>query len=422
MNSKRFLNNLFSFLISFTLAMVVWIVATEGQDPIITDTVSLPVPIEYTQQPPGTVVVGKLKQKITSLKLRAPKSSWESLDVTKFRATVDISHLKVGLSDVPVRVECSDPNVKVLDVSPRTVTVRIEKLVEKKVQVKVHVSADVPFGYELSKTEFSPQEALVRGPQSLVDKAKSAETTIAFGTIKESVSRKAALKPVDGDGKPISGLEVQPPQATITVTVKQLAGVRELPVVTKITGRPAPGYRVSGVSVSPQEVKVLGSPQEISKLPGYVETPPIDVSKATSTIRRTVPLSLPKDITVWGPLNVTVVVDISPIESSLSLQLPPTVIGLGPGLKAKPSPDKVTVLLSGPLPQINSLKPEDVRVELNLTGKGVGRYKVEPRVIPPAGINVDSVLPNVVEVEVTREISPTATIAPTATATTTKSK
>ncbi len=416
----KFLNNLFSFLISFTLAMVVWLVATQGQDPIITDTISMPVPIEYTSQPPGTVVVGDLKKKITALKLRAPKSSWESLDVSKFQATVDISNLKVGISDVPVKVECSDPHVKILEVTPRSVTVRIEKLVEKKVPVEVHVSADVPFGYELNKTEFSPKEVVVKGPESLVAKAKSAETTIAFGTIKETIVRKSPLHPVDKNGKALSGLDLQPPSATITVTVKQLAGVRELPVVTKITGQPAPGYRVSGVSVTPQEVKVLGSPKEINKLPGYVETPPIDVSKATSTIRKTVPLSLPKDVTVWGPLNVTVSVDISPIEGSMSLQLSPTVIGLGPGLKAKPSPDKVTVLLSGPLPQINSLKPDDVRVELNLTGKGAGRYKVEPRVIPPVGINVDSVLPNVIEVVVSKEISPTATITPTITTTKTK--
>jgi YbbR domain-containing protein len=425
MNTKsRFLNNLFSFLISFTLAVVVWLVATQGQDPIITDTVSMPVPIEYTKQPSGTVVVGDLKQKITALKLRAPRSSWEGLDVSKFRAVVDISNLEVGLSDVPVRVECSDPNVKVLEVVPKSVTVRIERLVEKKVPVKVHLSADVPFGYELSKTEFSPQEVVVKGPQSMVDKVESAETTIAFGTIKESMSRKAQLRPMNKEGKQLTGPELTPPTVTITVTVKQLAGVRELPVVTQITGQPAPGYRVSGVSVSPQEVKVLGSPEEISKLPGYVETPPIDVSKATSTIQRTVPLSLPKDVTVWGPLNVTVSVEISPIEGSMSLQLSPTAIGLGPGLEAQPSPDKVTVILSGPLPKINSLKPEDVRVELNLTGKGVGRYKVEPRVVPPAGINVDSVLPNIIEVAVTKVTTPTATITPTIspTATTTTKK
>ena len=55
--------------------------------------------------------------------------------------------------------------------------------------------------------------------------------------------------------------------------------------------------------------------------------------------------------------------------------------GLAPGLVATPSPDTVDVLILGPLPVLDALTPEDVRVVLDLTDFGPGTYQLTPEVV-----------------------------------------
>ncbi len=425
MKTPGWVGNLASFILSFTLAMVVWVIATQQQDPIITDTFVADVPIEYSPPPKGMVLVGEVKRTVDQMTLQAPRSSWRDLGKDKFRASVDLSSLGEGLHDVPVRVECADPQVRILEIVPKAVSIRLERLEEKKVKVEPHVTSDVPFGYEMGKLSFSPKEVKVFGPSSAVKRVKATVAELYLGVIKNTVTRQASLKPVDSNGKTVSGVTLTPSTITVTVPVKQLAGVRELPVVTRIVGRPAPGYRVTGISVSPQEVKVLGSPEDIKSLPGFVETPPVDVSNATAPIVESLPLSLPQNITVWGTYSVTVHVEISPIEGSMTIQRELIIRGLDVSLEAKPSLNTVTVILSGPISRLNKLRPEEVQVMLDLSGLQPGVYNLHPLPIPPSGVKVDSVIPRVVEVSITPKPTPTPTsiitttltVTPTATGT-----
>ncbi len=419
MRTPGWVGNLASFLLSFTLAMVVWVIATQQQDPIITDVFVAAVPIEYSPPPKGMVLVGTVKDALDQMTIRAPRSSWRDLGKDKFRASVDISNLDEGLHDVPVHVECADSQVHILEVVPKAVSVRLERLEEKTIDVEPHITSDVPFGYEMGKPTLSPGQVEVSGPSSAVERVRAAVAEVYLGVIKNSVTRQVSLKPVDADGRLVSGVNLTPSMVTVTVPVKQLAGVRELPVVTRIVGQPAAGYRVTGISVSPQEVKVLGSPEDIKALPGFVETPPVDVSRATAPIVESLPLSLPQNITVWGTYSVTVRVDISPIEGSMTIQRNLIIRGLDVSLEAKPSLNIVTVILSGPISKLNKLRPEEVQVMLDLSGLQPGVYNLHPLPIPPSGVKVDSVIPRVVEVTIRPKPTPTVTGTVTATATVT---
>ena len=75
----------------------------------------------------------------------------------------------------------------------------------------------------------------------------------------------------------------------------------------------------------------------------------------------------------------------------------------------------VQIILSGPLPKLNNLKPEDVQVILDLSDiQGPGVYTLKPQVLTPADIHVEAVIPEEVQVEVKL---PTPTPTPSATPT-----
>jgi YbbR domain-containing protein len=73
----------------------------------------------------------------------------------------------------------------------------------------------------------------------------------------------------------------------------------------------------------------------------------------------------------------------------------------------------VSVILDGPLPVLESLAPEDVRVVLDLLGLTLGIHQVEPEIIVlPEGVTVRTLLPDSIEVTVSRTPFATATPLP----------
>ena len=75
------------------------------------------------------------------------------------------------------------------------------------------------------------------------------------------------------------------------------------------------------------------------------------------------------------------------------------IVGLENGLTAVVSPLSVDVILSGPLPLLDTLTRQSVRATVDLTGLSEGIYQIVPKVeILISNIVVESILPNAVEV------------------------
>ena len=74
--------------------------------------------------------------------------------------------------------------------------------------------------------------------------------------------------------------------------------------------------------------------------------------------------------------------------------------------------DEVEVIVSGPLPRLELLGPEDVRVVLDVTGLLPGSHVVQPTVVVPDGIVKEGVIPEAIEVLIESLITPTPTPEP----------
>jgi len=193
-----------------------------------------------------------------------------------------------------------------------------------------------------------------------------------------------------------------------------LGGYRYVIVRAISTGQVANGYRLTNIFVSPVGVVVFSSnPELVNNLPGYVETQPIDLSGKEDDFETLLELNLPSGIEVVGDPKVLVQVSIAAIESSLAISLPVEVINLAPGLEAVSSPATVNVILSGPVPVLNTLGPTDVRAVVDLTGYEAGVYQLIPQInILPERVEKVSILPASVEITITIASTPTQTGTP----------
>jgi YbbR domain-containing protein len=262
-----------------------------------------------------------------------------------------------------------------------------------------------------------PAEVTLTGPESLISKVKQVRVTMDITNANQTLVRDEIPQLLDADGRAVSGLTLSPEAVTVTQPITLLGGYRYVIVRAVSTGQVGTGYRVTNIFVSPVGVVVFSSdPELVNNLPGYVETQPIDLTGKEDDFETLVDLNLPAGVTVVGDSKVLVQVSIATIESSLAISLPVEVIGLAPGLMASSSPAVVDVILSGPVPLLNTLAPTDVRVVVDLTGYEVGTYQFTPQVnILPERVQKVSILPATLEITITISPTPTQTGTPNGT-------
>jgi len=237
------------------------------------------------------------------------------------------------------------------------------------------------------------------------------------------------LNALDKDGNPVGFVTLTPETVQAHVIVEHLGGFRDLAVKVLVRGQVAPGYRISNVTVTPPIVTVFGASQVIDTSPGFVETVPVTVTNAQNDVVERGALNLPGGISLLGDPAVQVNVQVEAIQGGLTVQRPLTVQGLREGMEARLSPETIDVILTGPLPKLQSLNPDDVRVLIDLVNLGAGTHQVTPQAIVPQGIVAETMLPATIQVTIglsgtlnilplptpTRTITTTAVITPTRT-------
>jgi YbbR domain-containing protein len=201
----------------------------------------------------------------------------------------------------------------------------------------------------------------------------------------------------------------------VTLPVTQQGGYRDVAVKVNILGRVASGYRLTDISVFPPVVTVFAAdPELVNTLPGVVETLPLELQSAREDISTRVALNLPAGISIVGDQTVLVEAGVSPIESSVTLSGEKVeIVNLGEGLAAQVSPATVDVIVSGPLPLLDTLTRQDVRVTVDLSGLEAGTYQLTAAVqVLLSDVVVESILPNTMEVVITPASTPTVTSTP----------
>lgn len=408
---KRITNNLRTLITAVALAIAVWVLAVTNTDPVERRNFDRPVPIEISSQDPSLVITNDPPDQV-SVVLSAPVSTWNSElnSSSAVRAVVDLSGLKAGVYEVPVNLQISVQPVKVETYTPDTITIQLEQLYTESFTINLVQPSSPAIGYEAGEPELDVLTATVSGPSSLVDQVEEVCAVLDISQAQEDIDRDIPLVALDENGLRVSGVTINPEEVNVTQKITQRGGYRNVTVKVVTTGQIASGYRLTNISNNPLVVTVFSTdPKLVINLPGFIETQPLNLTGAEEDLQVSLPLAVPAGIIVVGESTITVNVSISPLQGSITLtSLPIEIIGLMPEFDASISPDRVDVILSGPLPKLDGRLSSDVRVLLDLTEVLPGTYQISPGVeVGPQGILVESILPATIEVEI--KPVPTAT-------------
>jgi len=422
---RRLLSEGSTLFLAVVLAMTIWIVAVNEEDPFLTGVYPETLGIQVINPPEGTIIVNDMDiaAERVEVSIRAPRSSWESLTVDKFQAVLDLRALGVGTHNVPIEVTCIDEAVEVLGWKSNSLAVKLDASLTRTLEVEVNLLGSVAEGFEEGEAVVTPRLVTVTGAARWVSAVSRARVDVFLRDNKENVEREVAVSLRDEDDKVAGFVNVTPSKVNVRVPISQKRGYKEVVVIPgDLLGRPAAGYHKSGVSVDPATVLVLGPPRVIDGI-SYLETEAADINGADRDVVKKVALKLPEGVSVVGrEAFVEVTVSVQSTQSCITVQQKSLEFqGLGEGLGATAAPDLVDVILCGPVPRLETVsrRIQEIHAVLDLTGLAVGTHSLTPAVLPLDEITVENVLPGVVEVQVVvlPTPTPTPTFTPTPTAT-----
>jgi len=360
-----------------------------------------PVPIEVLRAPVGGALL-ELPGIVEEIRYQAPQEVANQLGAHSFRASIDLSAVepRVGAEPVPVAVDVFpvDPRVRVVGHSPRSVNVRLDQVVTRRMPATIDHGV-LPDGIVLGPVTATPATVAVSGASSRVQNVRSIEGRVAIDASGINIDQDVAMEAFDELGALVPGVEIEPPTVRVSADVARQLAYATLPILPQLTGQPSRGWRVDDVTVVPSTIVVSGDEATVRSLEA-VATEPVDLSGHEADLQVEVPLVLPGELNVPEGSVATVNVTFTQADGSRAVELGTALLGTRADRTYRLEDSVVSVIIAGPLTRLDELDVSGLIMEVPVASLDVGSHEVAPTLQLPRGLQVARTTPEAVRVTI----------------------
>jgi YbbR domain-containing protein len=365
------------------------------------------VPIDGSNQPAGTILIGSLGE-VSEIRYFVTDQSNVTITSANFSARVDLAQVQPGPQSQSLRVvvESADPRVQVLSATPAFVSVKLEQVEPKTVPVVV-IPGTVPDGLDIKPPQQSIQTATVRGAQSDIARVTQVRAVVPVDTSGIDIDRDFPLSPVDELGEVVRGVDVEPSTVRVTMTVIKDRTTATVPIVPAIVGNLGAGFEVVRVTLSVPVVSLVGDAADLADI-ATASTQPISIEGRTSDLDTTVAFDLPQGVAAAAPQQVQVHVFVRAVTQSRTFNAGIVLSGQQANRTYTLSIDQTLVTIGGSPASLDTLSGATLVVTANVAGLDVGAHEVTMTLSVQAGLSVLAISPPTVTVTVSPVPAPTA--------------
>jgi YbbR domain-containing protein len=212
-NLRRFFTeNLGLKIISLILAVSLWLFVV-GEE---TSEIGLSIPVEIINVPPDLAVTNDVIDDI-NLRVSGPRRMIRRLASETLSKIIDLQDTRAGIINFDISPEDLPlpHGVKVTRLSPTTVTLQLEKIEQKKVNILPVLQGSPAPGYEVVSVRFIPDKVTVSGPTSVLASLDTLWTKpISVEKKSESFKQEVTL---DMSLHQVTALNKEPIQVEVTI-------------------------------------------------------------------------------------------------------------------------------------------------------------------------------------------------------------
>ena len=407
-----FRNNIGLKLISVVVAIVIWYIVVDIDDPVETNTYTVKISVANE----AYIASGKEiyhiddANKTVGVSVRANRSTLRSISEDDITVTADFTQIVDMNRDpvmVPLTAECKGVSRNNITLARTTIPITIESIATKTFAVAVDTGESVPSEeYEVGRVTVSPDQIVINGPESIINQIDTAVARIDVTGMTIDSSREAKLVLLGKDQSEISedtitdDLTFEGGTPNVTVNVELWKRRSDVVLDVQYFGTPAEGYHVESVTTTPDTITVVGDSQALLQLTqngNVIQTPAdlIGIEGADEDVYAEIHLTeiLPENmrlsrntaeeasttIAIRSDETKELVLDVDSIE----------VLNIDSNLAVSYGQAEITVRIKGSGANLDSVTEENIGASIDLAGMAAGDMNVPVNFTLPAGVSVD---------------------------------
>jgi len=395
-----FTKNLTIKIISVFLAILLWIIVLNKDNPYDTIEVTIPLKIENIDSLKEKSLV--LKNEYTKsiiVRIRGRKSVLKSINAEEFTALLDFSKIK-SAADTILKIDGPYYDIKdisIINVSPRDIELKLENIIEKEFPIEFSITGVPKKDYLVVSSSFSPQSVLIKDEESLINQVGSVKTVYDITDIESDIETRTECVIYDKKGEKMVTLD-----KNISIDIKINLG-KEVSLEPIIEGTPSEDYVFKSKEVFPSKVIISGPHEIISKI-NVLETEAVDIEGISGDISVESPIRIPDDVKI---VNGNKEADINVTVEKLvvrNLSVPREYIGVETGNNTDDNfdysiqNDNVLIVLKGRQEDVSDVSINSINAYVDITGLGEGIHSV------PLNITLPYTIKQIEDTEVNIEI------------------
>ncbi|SFQ29875.1 YbbR domain-containing protein [Lachnospiraceae bacterium XBB1006] len=408
---KMVTNNFILKLIAVLLAVVLWLVVVNIDNPQTTMTFTSTANIinESIITDNGKVYEVLDNSNTIKFSVTGPRTIVEGMSASDFSVVADMNKIDLDLGLVPVEV-VADRYASKVSVSLKTTNVRvsIENVKSQQFAVNATASGTPMEGYALGNVSCEPATVTISGPESVIKSIDKVSAGINVDGMYSNRTQTVVPTLYNSNGKKIVSANVTIEPSTVQV-LAQIMGTKSIPVTYEYTGEIKEGYELESVKCLPDTIEVKGSKEALSEIEELrIPSNALNLSKSVDNVEKSVSITglLPKGVELVDADNTNVIIKAEIVAHAVRkivVDAKKIVIeNLESGYDIDFIQKSVTVTISGEKAALEKIKESDIVLSMDMDGVHTGRFNKTPVCEEMDGvteIKVTSILGRVIKAE-----------------------
>ena len=379
-------NKIWSLLLSIVLATGLWMYVTTTVSPDSKTTVSdIPVVFEgesWLLENRNLMITDGMDTTV-DLDVSGNRTDLNKLNRSNVVLKIDLTKVyeagRINLTYTPgFPPDVPSGAITVENRSPAAITLTVEKRLTKEIPVNVVFSGAVPENF-IADTEnvvLDYPVINIKGPASVVEQIAKARIDIDLEDRTESLSETYRFTLCDEEDNPVDVEQITTDIAEVHVELR-VQRYKEIPLKLNVIygGGATEGY--TRYEIKPSSIRVSGSDAVLADLSEIV-LGTVNFAEQTENSEMVYPINLPEGVTnLTGLTEATAEIRFVGLSIKEFTTENIKLINVPAGLECELMNEVMKVTLRGPVGRINQIKPEDIVVTVDLTGKEPGASTVK---------------------------------------------
>lgn len=401
---EKITNNLSLKILSLIVAIFIWLLVINVDNPIITKTfvvTDVQLLNEAYIDADGKMCMRDEEQQPIRVTIKAKRKILDDISVMDIRAVADLQQA-VSLDTTPVMVPITASVGKIpaenIQVSPQNLSLHIEDKETQEFVVTVTTNNTRPDkGYEIGNLISNPEKIRITGPTSLINKIDKVVASVNVNGAVADVTQETDVTVIDKNGEEFSSQDLNYLNVSKVYVSARLWKVRtDVKISAECSGSTAEGYQVESVTTTPNVISVAGSDEALSALAEqnntiWILADAIDISGKDKDHEEKINISeyLPEGLKLTSDSSEDVFVHVNILPQGSTVCEIPTknikVENMPKGMQAAFDAAQIEVRVKKTREDMDDLKEKDIKASIDLKDKEEGSYELPVRIQIPEG-------------------------------------